>query len=214
MIQYNNFIKAMEERIHFKNRASSKILSSRNKLTISILFMCSLWLFLSLFAESAFGQLTTNEYAKLEVIDYPQSFAKLLKKFEGRVVYIDLMASWCKPCIEEFKEAKKLEAYFKEKNIVKLFITIDMKESVESAFQLIQHDSLSGYFVSIPPQNEFNPMSFHQELIDLFFKDENGKIIISIPRYAIVNKKGKFVEKRAARPSDPAELKKQLEKYL
>jgi thiol-disulfide isomerase/thioredoxin len=124
------------------------------------------------------------------------------------------MASWCKPCIEEFKEAKKFESFFKEKNIVKLFITIDMKENVESDFQLIQHDSLSGYFVSIPPQNEFNPMSFQQEIIDLFFKDDNGKIIISIPRYAIVNKKGKFVEKRAARPSDPVELKKQLEKYL
>ena len=41
-----------------------------------------------------------------------QSFAELLKKFEGRVVYIDFMGSHCKPCIDELKEVKKLESYF------------------------------------------------------------------------------------------------------
>jgi thiol-disulfide isomerase/thioredoxin len=162
-----------------------------------------------------FGQPTTNEYAKLEILDCPQSFAELLKKFEGRVVYIDLMASWCKPCIEEFKEAKKFKSYFEESNIVKLFISIDNKETVETAFKVIQNDSLSGYFVSWHPKNELDANGFQQDIIDTFFKFEDGEVIIAIPRYAIVNRKGEIVEKRGvARPSNPVALKEQLEKYL
>ena len=198
----------------FKNGASPKSHTSRSKLIKNNLLIGSMCILLSLFTVNTFGQTTTNEDTKLKVLDYPQSFAKLLKKFEGRVVYIDLMASWCVPCIAELKETKKLESYYEENNIVNLFITLDMRQNVENAFKMIQNESLSGYFVSIPPKNEFNPVDFQQDLLDLFFKDENGKMDISIPRYAIVNRKGKVVEKRAARPSNPIALKEQLRKYL
>ena len=213
MEQYNSFNSTMVAS-HFKKRVSSKNKTSRNKLILNKLFFCGTCLLLSLLSCCLIGQTTTNEYAKLEVLDYPNSIAKLLKKFNGRVVYIDLMASWCKPCIEELKEAKKLESYFEENNIVNLFITIDMQQNVENAYQMVQNESLSGYFVSIPPINEFNPVSFRQDILDLFFKNENGTMSISLPRYAIVNKKGKFVEKNATRPSNSVVLKKQLEKYL
>jgi len=32
-----------------------------------------------------------HKYSSLENLDYPQSLTELLKKFEGRVVYIDFM---------------------------------------------------------------------------------------------------------------------------
>jgi hypothetical protein len=48
----------------------------------------------------------------------------------------------------------------------------------------------------------------------LFLQDENGNINISLPHYAIVNRKGEIVEKRAERPSNFSLLKQQLEKYL
>ena len=222
MLQNNDFDRVMEARDHFtcasqsasKNGASSKSQTSRIKLIKNKLLISSTCILLSLFAVNIFGQPTTNKYAKLEILDCPQSFAELLKKFEGRVVYIDLMASWCIPCIAEFKEAKKLESYFEENNIVKLFITLDNRETVENAFKMIQNESLSGYFVSMHPKNESETKGFQQDLLDLFFKDENGNMSISIPRYAIVNRKGEFVEKRAARPSNPIALKEQLEKHL
>lgn len=44
--------------------------------------------------------------------------------------------------------------------------------------------------------------------------DKNGNPDISIPKYAIVNKKGEIVIQRAEKPSNFASLKKQLEIYL
>ena len=213
MVQYSNFDRVMDAETISKNGASSKSHTSRSELIQNKLLIGSMCILLFLFTANTFGQTASNEYTKLEILDCPQSFAEVLKKFEGRVVYIDLMASWCKPCIEEFKEAKKLESYFKENNIVKLFITIDNRETVENAFKMIQNDSLSGYLVSWHPKNELDTIGFQHDLIDLFFKYE-GETIIAIPRYAIVNRKGELVEKKAARPSEPVALKEQLEKYL
>jgi len=151
----------------------------------------------------------------LEILDYPQSLTELLKKFEGKVVYIDLMASWCRPCIAELKETKKNEFYFKENDIVKLFISLDNEPDIEKAISIIEKDSLNGFFISIHPGERLNPIStFSQEIVDLFMKDENGNLSLSIPMYAIVNKNGEIFEKRAERPSNFAILKKQFEKYL
>jgi thiol-disulfide isomerase/thioredoxin len=151
----------------------------------------------------------------LKMLDYPQSLTELLKQFKGKVVYIDLMASWCKPCIVELKESKKLRSYFEENNIVKLYITIDGKEDIGKAFSLIQNDTLSGYFTSYHPVTELKEKStFPKDIETLFLTDGNGNLSISIPKYAIVNKKGEIVEKRAERPSNFLSLKEQLEKYF
>ena len=121
------------------------------------------------------------------------------------------MASWCGPCKQEFKDAKKLESYFQENNIVKLFISIDRIEAVENAIKVIQNDSLSGYFVSWLPKNESDTSSFRQDITDMFFTID-GEIITVLPIYAIVDRKG--LVKRAARPSNPTRLKEQLEEHL
>jgi thiol-disulfide isomerase/thioredoxin len=156
-----------------------------------------------------------NTSCKLEVLDYPRSLDQLLKKFEGKVVYIDIMASWCKPCLMELKELKKLQSYFEEKNIVKLYISIDNKEDIEKAVMMIQKDSLDGYFISYhPPKEQNTRSSFPKEIETLFMTDEHGNPSITIPTYAIVNKKGEIVEKRAERPSNSTSLKEQLEKYI
>ena len=176
-----------------------------------ILFIAGILVF---HIEGLSQQIEKETNSTLEVLDCPQSFIELLKKFEGRVVYIDLMASWCKPCIEEFKETKKLESYFKENNIANLFISLDNKEAVETALKVIKNESLIGYFVSMHPKNESDAIGFQFDLLNLFFKDESGNMNISIPRYAIVNRKGEIVEKRAARPSNPVSLKNQLEEFL
>lgn len=84
----------------------------------------------------------------LIVLDYPETMEDLVMQFKGKVIYIDLMASWCKPCIEEFKYAKQLADYFQENDIVKIYITIDDMDAIQKAYNLIEENSLSGYFTS------------------------------------------------------------------
>ena len=199
------------------NRSARGIKQKKMKRKVILLILVSYLMFPILLLSQETGG---NEYSKLEVLDYPQSLAELLKKFEGRVVYIDLMASWCTPCIMEFREAKKLQSYFEENNIVKLFVTVDRdKATIDKAFEIIQNESLSGYFVSMRPLKESNTIpgsevgsSFHNEIEELFYKNDFGGY--SIPKYGIVDRNGEIVEKRAARPSNPVSLKEQLEKYL
>lgn len=59
------------------------------------------------------------------------SFDKLLKHFEGRTVYIDLWATWCGPCVEEFKHKDGLNAFVKEHDIDVLYISMDEDKNDE-----------------------------------------------------------------------------------
>ncbi len=48
-----------------------------------------------------------------------------LKGFTGKVVYIDVWASWCDNCIPEFPVLKTLEQKYKDKDIVFISVSID-----------------------------------------------------------------------------------------
>lgn len=48
-----------------------------------------------------------------------------LQSFIGKYIYIDLWASWCKPCIAEIPNLHQLEADYKDKNIVFVSISLD-----------------------------------------------------------------------------------------
>jgi thiol-disulfide isomerase/thioredoxin len=150
--------------------------------------------------------------SQLVILNYPMSFENLTKQFDGKVIYIDVMASWCKPCISELKESKKMDSYFKENNIVRLYISLDNKEDIKKSIQILKNDTLNGYFTSMHSTEEPDSI-FAKDIVTLFLTDENGNLGISIPRYAIVNKNGEIVVKKAERPSNATALTKQLEKY-
>ena len=63
--------------------------------------------------------------SNIKCLNYPSSFELLLRHFKGKIVYIDVMASWCKPCLAELKEYEKTDDFFKKNDIVRLFISID-----------------------------------------------------------------------------------------
>jgi len=50
---------------------------------------------------------------------------KLKSLAAGKYIYIDLWASWCKPCIAEIPNLQKLENEYKDKNIVFVSISLD-----------------------------------------------------------------------------------------
>lgn len=146
----------------------------------------------------------------IQTVDYPASFHELLQPFKGNIVYIDVMASWCKPCLEELPASKSLDNFFEENNVVRLFITIDEPNNFTKCKDFLNQHQLSGFLASYHPQEKIDNNVFAKEFENVFLKDENGSFSLRIPRYAIVDKTGKMVVKNAASPSNPDALKKQL----
>ena len=110
-----------------------------------------------------------------------------LKEFKGKVVYIDFWASWCGPCRKQFPFAKELKHNLtksQKKQIVFLYISIDNTEQIwKSAIDKL---GIEGYHV-------LSKGGWNSKAVKFFG-------INSIPRYMIVDKKGKIVDIDAKRP--------------
>jgi len=115
------------------------------------------------------------------------SFQDILDLYEGKVIYLDFWASWCRPCKNEMPHSAKLKEKFKDKDVVFVYISSDRNEAAwrNGVSQLgIKADN---YLTSAKVYNGYN---------GLF----NVKYI---PRYILIGKDGQVVDANAKRPSNP-----------
>ena len=155
--------------------------------------------------------------SNIKCLNYPSSFELLLRHFKGKIVYIDVMASWCKPCLAELKDYEKTDDFYKNNDIVRLFISIDEPKDWNACLKRLDERLLNGYFVTYHrPENSVENNKFSVEVEKLFVTyDEKGNFAgLSVPQFIIVNREGTIVEYKAQRPSNPEELKNQLKQYL
>ena len=175
-----------------------------------IYYILLLYLFVSLSTNAN----TLTDSTKIHVLEYPSSLPDLLKQFKGKVVYIDVMASWCKSYIVELQASKSLNSFFEKNNVIKLYITIDQKTDVDKCLTLLNKYNAKGNFISYLPPNEDVISTFPSDIERLFLKNDKGQFDISIPKYAIIDKNGNIVVKRAERPSNKEALIEQLEGWI
>lgn len=114
------------------------------------------------------------------------SFDQMLEKHQGKIIYIDIWASWCAPCRAEMPKSLELKA--KHKDIAFVYLSTDKQQS----------DWLKAN--SIEKLGEENSYLFGNPNDSNFIKTYKVK---SIPRYFLVDKKGVVVNIDAPRPSDP-----------
>jgi len=120
-----------------------------------------------------------------------------LADLKGKYVYIDIWATWCVPCIQEFPALKKLEKDYHTKNIEFVSISIDSKIKYDAWKAMVSAKELGGtqLFANDAHQSEFIT--------------KYG--ITTIPRFILLDSEGKIVSADAPRPSDP-ELTELFEK--
>lgn len=112
------------------------------------------------------------------------AFKNILKKYKGKTVIIDVWASWCSDCIKGMPKVKALQTQFPDATY--LFISMDKtpeawKKGIEKYEVMGEHymatDGMKGVF---------------GKSIDLNW----------IPRYMVVDKKGKIALFRAIEADD------------
>jgi thiol-disulfide isomerase/thioredoxin len=130
-----------------------------------------------------------------DINDKEVSFADL----RGKVVYIDVWATWCAPCKQEIPYLKKLEEEFKGKDIQFVSISMDKPKHHEKWKKFVEDNELTGIQL-------FADNAFDSKLA----KDYQ---INSIPRFLLFDKDGLIVNADAIRPSNP-DLKGLLEDLL
>ncbi|HET9276935.1 MAG TPA: TlpA disulfide reductase family protein, partial [Flavitalea sp.] len=122
-----------------------------------------------------------------------------MKDFKGKVIFIDVWATWCGPCREQFPYLKEIEEEYKNnQDIVFLGISLDKLKDKQKWLKLIQKENLTGL-----------------QLLDDFGKSFGQKYDISaIPRFLLIDKQGKWIEIRCPKPEAKEELKRYLDKAL
>ncbi|MFY0604955.1 MAG: TlpA family protein disulfide reductase [Flavobacteriaceae bacterium] len=126
-----------------------------------------------------------------------------LKDYRGKYVYIDLWATWCKPCIAQFPTLKKLEEEYKNKNITFISIATDDNKTARSwpKAKKLWRDAVKKYKL---------------KGVQLFVGEDNtfvtDYLVGKIPRFIILDPNGVIVDNNAPRPGDPKlkELFKEL----
>ncbi|TVZ55669.1 thiol-disulfide isomerase/thioredoxin [Lutibacter sp. Hel_I_33_5] len=118
-----------------------------------------------------------------------------LPDYKGKYVYIDLWATWCGPCIREIPSLERLEKEYHDKNIEFISISIDNNNRAgtwENAHKkwkdFVKKRNLTGVQLWAGKDTQFQS-DYH---------------VTGIPRFILIDDKGKIVSNNAPRPSNPS----------
>ena len=108
------------------------------------------------------------------------------ESLKGKLVYIDIWATWCLPCRKEIPALKALQEEYKDKDIT--FVSLSVDDDKEAWKNAVTTEKLTG--VQLHKNVQMSPD--FAENYDL----------TGIPRFILVNKDGKLISINAPRPSE------------
>ncbi len=126
-------------------------------------------------------------------------FKDLRKSLLGKVLYVDIWASWCGPCKQEMPHSHRLSKGYSEKDVVFLYIALnDTEDKWTAASGTLGLDESGQSFLVLNPKD------------NTWTKDMN---ISTIPRYMLYDRNGNLVNSDAPRPSSE-NIRAELDKLI
>ncbi|MDQ5930115.1 MAG: Redoxin family protein, partial [Bacteroidota bacterium] len=134
-----------------------------------------------------------NETPKTEA---DKLFAEIMKKYQGKVVYVDFWATWCGPCRSGIERIKPLKEEMIGKDVA--FVYLTNQTSPEKTYSAMIPDIKGEHYRLSTDEWNYLAAKFN---------------ISGIPHYVLVNKKGEVVKPKLGH-YDNEELKKILEEEM
>ena len=107
-----------------------------------------------------------------------------LSGFKGSLVYVDVWATWCGPCVAEIPSLAKLEADYHDKNITFLSVSVDTDR--DAWIKMVAEKELGGVQLWANGWSEIT----------------KSYAIFGIPRFMLFDVEGNVISTDAPRPSD------------
>ncbi len=120
---------------------------------------------------------------------------KSLDSFKGKYVYIDIWATWCRPCIAEIPNLERLEKEYHNKNIAFVSISTDGANRNGGSWEkankkwrnFVKERAMKG--VQLWSGKDYSFQQAYQ--------------VNTIPRFILIDPNGNIVDANAPRPSSP-----------
>jgi thiol-disulfide isomerase/thioredoxin len=127
------------------------------------------------------------------IMDEFGSLEDIMNSINGRYLFIDVWATWCLPCTQEFKNYTRLSEFLMKNDIKGIFLSIDRKKDSDKWVNYIKSEHLGGEHFLI---NE----NIQNELLKVISEGKSDNTF-SIPRYLMYDKLAKKYYIDLPRPS-------------
>ena len=99
-----------------------------------------------------------------------------LADYRGKVILINLWATWCEPCREEMPGLGELDRMFPDSDFEVIGVSIDDPGSEQPIMQVLEADNVT-YPIWLDPENRFQFAFRTIGVPESFLIDEDGQII-------------------------------------